>query len=140
LKNRVELLWYNGGRNTENEKGFSAFTELFYKMNNSFSINMRLHYFETAGYDSRIYAYEQDVPYSFSIPLFQGKGLRYYVNIKQDMSALLLPGRRRKMDWIAWLRLAQFLYEPGTGIGSGLDEIPGIRKTECKLQLILKWH
>jgi hypothetical protein len=140
LKSRVELLWYNGGGDRENEKGFSAFTELFYKMNSAFSINMHLHYFETAGYDSRIYAYEQDVPYSFSIPLFQEKGLRYYVNVKQDMSALLFPRRRRKMDWIAWLRLAQFLYEPGTAIGSGLDEIKSNRKTELKMQLMIKWH
>jgi DNA uptake protein ComE-like DNA-binding protein len=137
LKNRIELLWYDRGVGAEKEKGFSAFTELFYKSRRSFSANVRLHYFETGGYDSRIYAYEQDLPYSFSIPIFQDKGVRYYINMKQDLTAVLRPKSSRKMSCVVAVRLAQFLYAPGTTIGSGLDELRSNRKTEIKAQVIL---
>ena len=86
---------------------------------------MRLMYFETGGYDSRLYAYENDVLYSFSIPVFYDKGYRYYININYDFS--------KKLS--LWLRLAQTIYKDKTSVGTGLDEISGNKKTEVKLQV-----
>ena len=86
---------------------------------------MRLMYFETGGYDSRLYAYENDVLYSFSIPVFYDKGYRYYFNLNYDFS--------KKIS--CWFRLAQTIYKDKTSVGSGLDEIPGNKKTEIKLQV-----
>jgi hypothetical protein len=140
LRNRVELVWYDKGAGGEREKGFAAFTELFYKSRRSFSANIRLHYFETDGYDARIYAYEQDVPYSFSIPVFQGKGLRYYINMRQDLAAFLPTVSHHKINCVLAVRLGQFAYVPGTIVGTGLDELPGQKKTEMKVQLLLTRH
>jgi hypothetical protein len=137
LKSRVELAWYNAGKDSKTEKGFSAFTEVFYTPAHSFAANMRLHFFETDGYNARIYAYEQDVQYYFSIPLFQGKGLRYYFNLKQNMSSILSRKRARKMDCILWLRLAQFLFPSKMLTGSGFDELQSKSKTEFRVQLML---
>lgn len=137
LKSRVELAWYNAGKDAKTEKGFSAFTEAFYTPNNSFAANMRLHFFETDGYNARIYAYEQDVQYYFSIPLFQGKGLRYYFNYKQNLSSMLSRKRARKMDCVLWLRLAQFLFPSKMLTGSGFDELQSKSKTEFRVQLML---
>lgn len=86
---------------------------------------MRLMYFETGGYDSRMYAYENDVLYSFSIPVFYDKGYRYYININYDVS--------KKIS--LWLRLAQTIYKDKATVGTGLDEINGNRRTEVKWQL-----
>ena len=61
---------------------------------------LRLQYCETDGYDSRIYAYENDVLYSYSIPAFSGKGYRYYINLQLD------TGKRLSI----WARWAQTLY------------------------------
>jgi DNA uptake protein ComE-like DNA-binding protein len=137
LKSRVELVRYQRGNETAGEKGFSAFTEIFYKAPWSFAANMRLHYFETDGYDSRIYAYEQDVQYAFSIPMFKNKGLRYYVNLKQNLSALMSRRRIKKMDCVVWFRMARFLYPYQMLTGSALDERSEKNKTEFKFQVLL---
>ncbi|MEI9944457.1 MAG: helix-hairpin-helix domain-containing protein [Chitinophagaceae bacterium] len=70
LRNRVEMLWYDKkGENAE--KGFLLFTDIIYKpLMNPFSGVVRLQYFETDSYNSRLYAYENDVLYSYSIPVF----------------------------------------------------------------------
>ncbi|MGB4931593.1 MAG: hypothetical protein WBP43_16560, partial [Chitinophagales bacterium] len=67
--------------------------------------------------------------YSFSIPVFYDKGLRYYVNINYDVN--------KKMTlWIKW---GQTLYKNKNLIGSGLDEIKGNTKSEAKLQVQYKF-
>lgn len=137
LKSRVELVWYNAGAAENVEKGFSAFTEIFYTAKRSFAANMRLHFFETDSYNARIYAYEQDVQYAFSIPPFSGKGLRYYFNCKQNLSSLLSRKRARKIDCILWLRWAQFLFPSKMVTGSGFDELDSKRKTEFRVQVML---
>jgi hypothetical protein len=86
---------------------------------------MRLQYFETDDYNSRIYAYESDVLYSFSIPALYGKGIRYYTNINYDLT--------RKLS--LWLRWAQTVFQEQEVIGTGLDEIKGNKKSEFKVQM-----
>lgn len=137
LRSRVELVWYHTGLAADAEKGFAAFTEVFYAPKKAFSANMRLQFFETTGYNARIYAYEQDVQYYFSIPTFSGKGLRYYINCKQNLSSMLFGKRARKMDCLLWFRLAQFLFPDKTLVGSGFDEMQTRQKTEFRLQLML---
>jgi len=124
LRNRIELLWYdNNGENREN--GFLTFFDFIYKpMMKPISGVLRLQYFETDGYDSRIYAYENDVLYSYSIPAFSDKGFRYYLTMNYDLS--------KKVSF--WLRWAQTIYKNRNTVGSGLDEIQGNRRTELKLQ------
>lgn len=125
LRNRVELMWYDkAGDNTE--KGFLAYTDVGYKpMLKPFSGIIRLQYFETDDYNSRIYAYENDVLYSYSIPAFNDKGFRWYININYDW--------RENLSF--WFRLAQTIYKNKESIGSGSDAITGNRKTELKLQV-----
>lgn len=85
---------------------------------------MRLQYFETGSYNSRLYAYENDVLYSYSIPVFSDKGIRYYLSYNYDLT--------KKISF--WFRWAQTIYSGNGVIGSGSDEIEGNRKTEIKLQ------
>jgi hypothetical protein len=124
LRNRIELLWYdNNGVNKEN--GFLTFFDFIFKpMMKPLSGVLRLQYFETDGYNSRIYAYENDVLYSYSIPAFSDKGFRYYLTANYDLS--------KKVSF--WLRWAQTIYKNRNTVGSGLDEIQGNRRTELKLQ------
>jgi Helix-hairpin-helix motif len=124
LRNRVEIVWYD--RKGENkESGFLTFIDVVYKpMLSSYGGILRLQYFETDGYNSRIYAYENDVLYSYSIPSFSEPGYRYYISLNADMVKNLS----------FWLRLAQTIYPKKTTIGSGLDEIAGNRRTEIKFQ------
>jgi hypothetical protein len=70
LRSRVKLSFF-GNKMTTLQNGFLIFVDLVYKpVLRAFSGNVRLSYFETDGYDSRIYAYENDVLYGYSIPVF----------------------------------------------------------------------
>ncbi|MBK5272842.1 MAG: helix-hairpin-helix domain-containing protein, partial [Bacteroidia bacterium] len=125
LRNRIELLWYdNNGINKES--GFLSYFDIIYKPQlTPYSGVLRLQYFETDGYNSRIYAYENDVLYSYSIPAFFDQGFRYYLTLNYDLG--------KKVSF--WLRWAQTIYRDKKTVGSGLDEIIGNRKSELKLQV-----
>ncbi|MEO7922506.1 MAG: helix-hairpin-helix domain-containing protein [Chitinophagaceae bacterium] len=145
LRNRVELIWYNNkagpddprlnpgvgqavGQGVNKEHGFLGFFDLVCRpILSRYSGVLRLQYFETDGYNSRIYAYENDVLYSYSIPAFSNKGFRYYLVINYDLS--------KKVS--IWLRLAQTIFRDMDSIGSGLDEISGKYRTEVKLQAMI---
>lgn len=129
FRNRIEMVWFDKGQ-TDEADGFLSFVDLLYKpIRKKYSGNMRLQYFETDNYNSRVYAYEDDVLYSYSIPVFYGKGFRYYFNFKYDVS--------KKMS--LWFRWAQTIYKDQTTIGTGLDEISGNKKTEVSLQGIYQF-
>ena len=125
IRNRAEMVWYNNGSPGQ-EQGFLSWVDILYKPTLiAWAANLRLQYFETDSYNSRVYAYENDVLYSFSIPVFYDKGIRYYLNANYDVN--------KKMTlWIKW---AQTIYSDKTSTGSGLDEIYGNKKSEIKLQL-----
>ena len=123
VRSRIELLWYDK-KGSNAEKGFLGFTDIIYKpVLKRYSGNIRLQYFETNGYNSRIYAYESDVLYYYSIPVFFNQGWKYYLNINYDLTSKI-------SFWIKW---AQTIYNDVETIGSGLDEIPGKSKSEIRL-------
>ena len=123
VRNRTELLWYD--KNGENaEKGFLTFVDIIYKpVLRNYSGNIRLQYFETDEYNSRIYAYENDVLFYYSIPAFFNKGYRYYLNFNYNLNSNIS----------FWLKWSQTIYTNVESIGSGLDEIPGSLKSEIRL-------
>ncbi|MDB5248211.1 MAG: hypothetical protein JWQ40_2605 [Segetibacter sp.] len=127
LRNRVEVIWFDLHEKDRSQQGFLAYFDARYKpFAKPVSFNGRMQYFETDGFESRLYAFESDVLYSFSIPLFIGKGLRYYINCNYDLS--------KKMT--VWFRWAQTIYANKTSISSGIDEINGNKKSEIKFQLV----
>ena len=124
LRNRAELLWYNKS-DINKETGFLTFMDIIYKpLLEKYSAVLRLQYFETDSYNSRIYAYENDVLYSYSIPAFFDKGFRYYITANYDINKNLS----------IWLRWAQTIYRDRNTVGSGLDEINDNKRSELKLQ------
>ena len=126
LRSRTDLSWFDK-RGEATEKGFLIFADVLFKpMLKPLSGNVRVQYFETDGYNSRLYAYENDLLYSYAIPLFAGKGYRYYLNLNYDVT--------RKIS--LWLKLAQTFFPDVQSVGSGLDEINGNRRSEVKFQII----
>ncbi|MDQ2720113.1 MAG: helix-hairpin-helix domain-containing protein [Bacteroidota bacterium] len=123
FRSRAEMVWYDKKGN-DPQNGFLIYTDLIYKSMKSLSGNIRLMYFETEGYNSRMYAFENDVLYGYSIPVFFDKGYHYYVNINYDVS--------KKLS--LWARLSQTIYPDKKSVGSGLDMTDGHSKTEIKLQ------
>jgi hypothetical protein len=88
----------------------------------------RVAYFNTDTYDSRIYAYENDVLYAVSFPAYNGQGFRYYFLTKLPL------GNRLE----AWIRLSQTRLNNQESVGSGYNLIEGNTRTDAKLQLKYK--
>lgn len=86
-------------------------------------------YFNTDSYDSRIYAFERGLLYSFSFPMFYGEGLRYGLRLRADLS-------RRVM---AMARCTVTNYFDRSAIGSGLQRIARSSQADMELQLRLKF-
>ena len=124
LKNRVEALFYDKQGNSQ--QGYLMFQDVLYRPENfPLSASFRYALFSTDGWDSRIYAYENDVLYAFSVPAYFDSGQRFYFMLKMDAF--------KNLD--IWLRLARTIYRDKTSIGSGADKINSNHKTEIKVQL-----
>lgn len=129
LKSRVEFTRYNIG-DGQNEDGLLIYQDIrFKKLSFPLSLTLRYALFDTDSYNSRIYAYENDVLYAFSIPAYNGRGTRFYVTTKYRI--------KRGID--LWVRFAQTYYTERTSIGTGRDEINGNTRSEIKAQLRLKF-
>ncbi len=125
LRNRVEMLWF-GMQGLVPELGFLAYSDILFKpMLKPYSMSLRCQFFESDSYNSRLYAFENDLLYSFSIPVFYDKGLKYYLNANFDINK----------NMTIWARFSKTVYSGKTLIGTGLDEIRGNKKTEFKVQL-----
>ncbi len=121
---RVEMLWLDKQSDAP-ETGFLGFVEIGYNPKSKpYGGNIRLQYFESDSYDSRLYAYESDILYSYSIPPSFLKGYRYYVNLNYDVSKKLT----------VWLRFARSIYPDQTSVGTGNDEILKNHRSEVKVQ------
>jgi hypothetical protein len=127
LKNRIETSKFT--ETSESSYGYVIYQDIFYELSKiPLSLNMRYAIFDTDSYDSRIYAYESDILYAFSIPAYYSKGTRMYFNLKYTVGKF--------MD--IWLRYAQTYYSNKETISSGLTQINGDTKSEIKLQIRFK--
>lgn len=125
LRTRVETSKYEiAGQ--EPTRGFMVMQDIIYKpMGLPLSFTTRFALFDVEDFNSRIYAFENDVIYSFSIPAFFNQGMRYY---------LLLRYRGIRNVSIE-ARIAQTYYTNIDEIGSGLNLIEGNTRTDAKIQL-----
>ena len=130
LKSRIEYTYVDKNSNA-NETGVAFVQDIIYKkMKSPFSVTLRYAIFDTKGYDSRLYVYENDVLYSYSVPALYFKGQRAYLMINWDIT--------RKFE--VWVRIAQSLYDNQTELQKGsLNQIDANHKTELKLQARLKF-
>ncbi len=125
LKNRVEFRTYKRGERKQ-ENGYLIYQDITYKpLSKPYSFTFRYALFDTDSYNSRIYAYESNVLYSYSIPAYYNRGTRTQLTFRY----------RIKKGIDLWLRWAQWHYNNVETIGTALQEIQGKNKTEVKAQL-----
>ena len=89
----------------------------------------RIALFETDDFDNAQYVYENDVLYAFSIPAYNGRGVRSYAMIRYD------PVRNMSL----WLRYARFSFRDRDTVGAGLEASDTNTSSEIKLMLRLKF-
>lgn len=125
LRNRAEWSFFKAADKTDSE-GFMIYQDVLYKpIEFPVSFTARLAYFDTKDYNSRIYSFENDLLYSFSIPPYYFKGTRWYLNLRSRISRNIMLEAGISQTILADQKI----------IGSGLDEINDNHKTELKAQL-----
>ena len=111
--------------------GVMAFQDINYTFKNiPLKINASFRFFDAKNYENRLYAYEKDILYAFSIPMMYGLGSRFFLNLNYKFNENIS----------LWLKFAQTVYsDDRTSIGSGRDKIDGHRKTDLKIQMRWKF-
>ncbi len=124
FQHRMELVGYKKGL-ANYETGKLIYTDISFKPTKAkVSGNLRLAYFDSPSYNSRIYAYEDDVLYNSTSGLYFNNGIRTYLNFRYNIFSGLA----------FWTRFAAYYYNDQETIGSGLDEITGNIKSDVKFQ------
>jgi DNA uptake protein ComE-like DNA-binding protein len=129
LKDRVELTRYIMGNGTP-QIGYILYQDINYKkMRSPLSFSFRYAIFDADTYDSRIYAFENEVLGGYSVPALYNKGIRYYITTRYSIN--------RQFD--VWLRFSQTDYSNINTISSGLTQINGQIKSEVEAQLRIRF-
>lgn len=115
---------------SHSEQGFLGFTDFLYRPIGSWwSAAFRLAYFNTDSYSSRIYAYESDVLYSFSIPSFYDRGWRATIKVR----------RKWRNGLSLELRTGWTMLPGAIKVGSGYNAVVGPFSQQSKMQIMYRF-
>src|SRR5690606_551827 len=85
---------------------------------------------DTEDYENRQYIYDKNVLWSFSIPNYNGQGIRYYLLAQYNIN-------RKLTLWARWARTS---FTDRDEIGSGLQTIQGNKYSESTIQLSYEFN
>ncbi len=108
--------------------GSVIFQDIQLKRKN-WSLSARMAVFHIEDFDARIYAFEQDVPFSFSVFSMSKSGYRSYLMLQSNLTR----------HFEGWLRAEYTMYPQEKNLGSGLDMTEGNRNLGISLLLSYKW-
>ncbi len=129
LKSRVEYVTINRPSNSM-EQGWIITQDILFKPKKlPIDITLRYALFDTDSYDSRIYTFENNALYVFSIPSYYYQGSRAYALIRYSFL--------KHVD--LWVKYGVFLYANKNSLSSGAEQINGSRKSDITIQLRLKF-
>lgn len=130
IKSRLEYTHVDKANNPDENGVAFAQDIIFKKMKLPFTFTCRYAIFDTRSYDTRVYIYENDVLYGYSVPALYYKGQRAYFLINWDVTR----------NFEIWVRVARTIYDNQTVLQQGsLNQIDANHKTELKLQARLKF-
>ncbi|MBN1119193.1 MAG: helix-hairpin-helix domain-containing protein [Bacteroidales bacterium] len=85
MKTRFE--WCKGNvTSISNSNGYLLFQDVNFKPDSKHKITARYAFFTVPDYSARIYAYENDVLYGFSVPAYYGNGWRAYILYQHNLN------------------------------------------------------
>ena len=90
-------------------------------------LKFRFALFDTDTYDERLYAYENDLSYTFTINSYYYRGCKTYFIVKWKYKWFEIQGK-----------ISRLLFFNKNQISSGLELIDASHKTEVKLQMLFK--
>ncbi|MBR3427147.1 MAG: helix-hairpin-helix domain-containing protein [Bacteroidales bacterium] len=126
--NKVEGAHYRNDDGS-NAYGYYLCQDIAYKPEGKpFNLTFRYALFDAQDYNARVYAYENDVLYAFSVPALYGKGMRVY-----------LLGKLKFLDALTlYARIGCTFYTDRQTISSGPTQIEGNHKTDLKVEVVWK--
>lgn len=128
VQSRIEYALFEEATTDVQEKGYLLYQDLkYHPLGVPVSFSARFALFNTDSYDARIYVYENDVLYAYSIVALYGRGTRNYITLEYS-----------PFKWLdIWLRYARTFYTDEE-ITSNAD-IQGPAKSDGRIQFRLKW-
>lgn len=127
-RSRAEFSYYRNAERKGNT-GFLLFQDLRWQPAQKLRINSRISFFDTSGYEARIYQFENDMLYLMTSKALFGQGRRWYLLIKYTPSDF--------MDF--WLKYAFTKHEHTDANGSGLNTIYSAQKNEIGVQMRIRF-
>lgn len=110
------------------EYGLVLYQDIRWSAHPKLILDARVSFFDTDSFASRVFTYESDLLYTFSVPAFSGRGQRNYL--------LLTYSPLAKLDVQA--KYAVTVFEDVSSVGTGLDEVSGDTVREIRLQM--RWR
>lgn len=111
---RVAATFFNNYKGKQT--GWMMYQELTFRfLKEQLRLSARYAIFNTDSYDTRIYAYEKDVLYAFSVPALYATGSRYY----------LVATWKITRDIAVYAKWSQSIWSNVDELGSGNDRIDG---------------
>lgn len=128
FSNKAEYAHYTNDDGSDS-RGYLLCQDVSYRPEGKpYSFTFRYALFDAPDYEARVYAYESDVLYAFSVPALYGKGMRIYLLGKwKPLKSLTL-----------YARIGTTLYTDRDKIGSGLSLIESNHKTDLKMEVVWK--
>ena len=114
--------------NEEREKGLILSQSLGCKVGGGCSLYVSAAYFNTEGYDTRLYAYERGMLYTISNPSYYGNGMRAALLARADVGQWLM----------AQVKVGCTKYFDRSSIGTAEREIFSSSQTDIDLQLCIR--
>ncbi|MDR2980443.1 MAG: hypothetical protein LBV02_08425 [Bacteroidales bacterium] len=109
--------------------GYLVYQDINYSVSRiPLEICYRTAFFDTDGYEARIYAYEHDLNQVFNVSGYYYRGWRTYITLKYQYRFVKIQ-----------LRYSHTKYLNKKELGSGLERIDGNQKNEIKAQLLFNF-
>lgn len=128
LELRTRLTWSRYRKDESRESGYMVYQDVIWEcQRTALRMQCRLAWFDTDSYQSRIYAYEHNVLYGYSFPMFMGKGMRSYLNL----------GWKPLPPLACYLKAGVVVYPERDAISSGVTKVEGNKLFDLTFQLRL---
>ncbi len=126
LRHRFQIELSRGSNNPGSyRRGFVMYKDVRWQLAPALQIDGRILFFDVSDFVARIYAYENDLLYSFSAPVFSGRGRRSYI------LARFAPHHSLSIQ----AKYGVSVYEDVDRVGSGLDATTGPARKDVRIQI-----
>ena len=129
LKSRTRTSYTRYMKKEKHEGGYLLYQDLMYSsLQNNLKAQFRFAYFDTDSYNTRIYAYENNVLYGYSFPALYDRGFRSYLNLNWKPFTLIT----------LYLKAGLTYYPDKSTISSSLTQVNDNKLFDLSFQIRIK--